>query len=320
MGELGEEFPERFDPRTMGGQLVEAEHLVRYLWVAQLAEGRRVLDAACGTGYGSAILAAAGAAAVTAVDRSEEALAAARAAAPEGVRHQRADLAELPLEDGAFDLVVCFEAIEHVDDQDRVLDELVRVLAPGGLLAISSPNRDVYIPGNPHHTHEYLPEEMEAALRARLANVRLLRQRNWIASSLMEDEQFAAGDRSRLPHMGVRGLAGSRPGQEIFTVGLASDGELPRPEALTVLTHLEELRQWVEWNRHVESVLKDAEAKLEVIPVAAQLVATAEGERDQLRRELSTLTRSLSWRVTAPLRAGARALRAARARRRRRRD
>jgi hypothetical protein len=187
------------------------------------------------------------------------------------------------------------------------------------VLAISSPNRDVYMPGNPHHTREYLPDEFEAALRARLANVRLLRQRNWIASSVMEDEQFAAGDRRRLEGMGVRNLAGYGPGREIFTVALASDGELPAPEALTVLTHLEELRQWLEWNRHVEGVLKDAEAKLEVIPVAAGLVAAAEAERDRLHQELTALTRSLSWRVTAPLRAAARALRARRATRRRRR-
>ncbi|MDX6555408.1 MAG: hypothetical protein QOD86_1603 [Miltoncostaeaceae bacterium] len=320
MSELGERHPERFDPATMGGQMVEAEHVSRYLWAAPLAEGRRVLDAACGTGYGSAILAGAGAASVTAVDRSEEALRWARLAAKEGVRHERADLAALPFEDGAFDLVVCFEAIEHVDDQDRVLDELVRVLAPGGVLAISSPNRDVYMPGNPYHTSEYLPDEFDAALRARLGNVRLLRQRNWIASSVMEDDQFAAADRSRLEGMGVRNLAGYRPGQEIFTVALASDGELPAPEAVTVLTHLEELRLWLEWNQHVEGVLKEAERQLEVIPVAAGLVTAAEAERDRLHQELTTLTRSLSWRVTAPLRAAASALRAARANRRRRRD
>jgi ubiquinone/menaquinone biosynthesis C-methylase UbiE len=320
VSELGERHPERFDPATMGGQMVEAEHVCRYLWAAPLAEGRRVLDAACGTGYGSAILAGAGAASVTAVDRSEDALRRARRAATEGVRHERADLAALPFEDGAFDLVVCFEAIEHVDDQDRVLDELVRVLAPGGVLAISSPNRDVYIPDNPHHTHEYLPDEFFAALRGRLAHVRLLRQRNWIASSVMEDAQFGAADRSRLEGMGVRNLTGYRPGQEIFTVALASDGELPAPESLTVLTHLEELRKWVEWNQHVEGVLKEAERQLAVIPVAARLQAAAEAERDRLHQELTALTRSLSWRVTAPLRALARALRARRADRRRRRS
>lgn len=321
-GDTGEPpFPERFDPATMGGELVEAEHLCRYLWVAALAEGARVLDAGCGTGYGTAILAGAGARSVVGVDRAEPALAAARAAHP-GLRYERGDLAALPVPDDAVDLAVCFEAIEHVDDQPAVLDELVRVLAPGGVLAISSPNRDTYVPGNPFHTHEYLPEELREALAARLAHVRLLRQRNYLASAVMEDAQFAAADRSPFGAMRLRPLSGYAPGREIFTVALASDGLLPSPDALTVLTHVDELRRWVEWNQHVEGVLRDAEAQLAVIPLAEAARVAAEGERDVARAEvaaaaalLDELSRSRSWRLTAPLRAGAAALGTARARR-----
>jgi SAM-dependent methyltransferase len=312
-------FPERFDPATMGGELVEAEHMCRYWWAAGLAAGRRVLDAGCGTGYGSSVLARAGAREVVGVDRAAEVLEAASAGAHSGVRFERADLASLPFEDGSFDLVVSFEAIEHVEDQERVLDELVRVLAGGGVLAISSPNRDVYVPGNPHHTHEYLPEELRDALAARLANVRLVRQRNWLASTLMEDGELASTDGEPLAGMLVRKLIGYDAGSEIFTVALASDAELPRPAPLTALTHVDELRKWVEWNAHVEGVLRDAERQLAVIPVATAQIEAGEREREQLRaelagarsrqaeleRQLSTLSRSLSWRVTAPLRAGA---------------
>jgi hypothetical protein len=112
---------------------------------------------------------------------------------------------------------------------------------------------------------------------------------------------------------------------------LASDGELPRPAPLTALTHVDELRKWVEWNAHVEGVLRDAERQLAVIPIATAQIEAGEREREQLRaelagarsrlaeldRQLGTLSRSLSWRVTAPLRAGARLVRALAARRRR---
>ena len=113
--------PGRFVPQEMKGELVEAEHLTRYWWSAALAPGRRVLDAGCGMAYGSLLLADAGAAEVTGVDLAEDVILAARADAGDRVRLQPGDVRSLPFEDGAFDLVVCFEVIEHVEAQDEVL-------------------------------------------------------------------------------------------------------------------------------------------------------------------------------------------------------
>ena len=62
---------------------------------------------------------------------------------PDTVRLQAGDLRSLDFEDDKFELIVCFEVIEHFEDPFTVLDELVRVLAPGGLLLVSSPNRGV---------------------------------------------------------------------------------------------------------------------------------------------------------------------------------
>src|ERR1700731_1562788 len=144
------DVPERFDPSTMHGEIIEAEHLARYRGAAPLAVGRRVLDAGCGVAYGAAMLAAAGAVEVIGVDRESDVLDSARPQMPRNVRLETADVSALPYEDGSFDLVVCFEGIEHVDHPSRGLDELRRVLATDGLLVRSSPNRDVYPPGNPH--------------------------------------------------------------------------------------------------------------------------------------------------------------------------
>ena len=130
---------ERFVPEAMGGQLIEAEHHARYRHAAQLVAGRSVLDAGCGVGWGSALLAHAGAARVTGLDIDAGALADATGRT-DAATFVRGDLMDLPFADASFDVVVCFEAIEHVLGPLLALDELRRVLAPDGVLTVSSPN------------------------------------------------------------------------------------------------------------------------------------------------------------------------------------
>ena len=130
---------ERLLPEHHGGQLVHAEHLARYRLAAQLAPGRRVLDCACGEGYGAALMAAAGAKSVTAADIDQATVDHVRDRY--GIDAHRADVRCLPFEDGAFDLVVSFETIEHVQEPERALDELARVRAPGRPAADLHPER-----------------------------------------------------------------------------------------------------------------------------------------------------------------------------------
>jgi ubiquinone/menaquinone biosynthesis C-methylase UbiE len=124
---------ERFVPDVRERLLIDAEHRGRYWWTAPLVADKKVLDAACGTGYGTNILAFAGAREVVGVDRAAHVIKAARQQAQPGVTFEVADLVELPVPDDAFDIVVCFEAIEHVDRPDTALGELTRVVrhAPG---------------------------------------------------------------------------------------------------------------------------------------------------------------------------------------------
>ena len=115
-------------------------------------------------GYGATILFNAGAREVVGVDIAEAVLEAARPAMPKGVDLELGDLRALDAGDDSFELVVCLETIEHLADPGVVLDELARVLAPGGLLALSSPNRLLSAGANPHHHHEYAPGELQSAL------------------------------------------------------------------------------------------------------------------------------------------------------------
>lgn len=130
-------------------------HPARYRWATNfVSPGDRVLDCASGCGYGAAILAP-HAGSVVGVELHQDLVDFARAhwAAP-NVEYLCHDVsaAPLPLKDGEFDVVVSLETIEHVPDGEALLAEFRRVLRPGGLLVLSTPQAPL---GNPHHVHEY---------------------------------------------------------------------------------------------------------------------------------------------------------------------
>jgi SAM-dependent methyltransferase len=157
---------ERFTPENRGA--IWYEHWHRYCVVAPLARGRTVLDAACGEGYGSALLARE-AAKVVGIDIGAEAIvhAQARYIAP-NLSYVLASVTDIPLADGTVDLVVSFETIEHLAAQREMLAEFRRVLAPAGVMIISSPNRPVYNEGgdgeNAFHVRELDRTELKALL------------------------------------------------------------------------------------------------------------------------------------------------------------
>ena len=278
---------ERFDPDVMGGSLLEAEHLARYRWAGALVEGKRVLDAGCGTGYGSELLAHQGAAEVVGVDVDAEVIDAASAPGSGTATFAVADLRELPADLGEFDVVVCFEVLEHIREPEAALDRLAAVLRPGGILAVSSPNRDVYPPGNPFHEREFTPEELAEALSARFAHVRLVRQQDWLAAALFDDEDFAALDALQVPV--AKALPGE-PGRELYSVGLAGDSELPAVPPFVMLTRTADLRWWEE----VVQGLRDE------LAATKQHVSELEAYVEQLSRaqaELEAMQATRLWRV-----------------------
>ena len=147
------------------------EHMARYHFAVRLARGKRVLDAGCGAGYGSAELAEV-AESVTGIDIAPAALDYARAhyALP-NLAFEQASCTQLPYADGAFDLVVAFEVIEHLENWRDFLQEVRRVLAPAGQLIVSTPNRLYYTESrgrdgaNPFHVHEFDFDEFNRELK-----------------------------------------------------------------------------------------------------------------------------------------------------------
>jgi len=120
------------------------EHISRYAFASRLARNKRVLDIACGMGYGSAALAKV-AASVVGLDLSQEAVTAARESYRESNLHFLAAPAQqIPFADHTFDLIVAFEVIEHLNDWSVLLLEARRLLSPGGQFIVSTPNINYY--------------------------------------------------------------------------------------------------------------------------------------------------------------------------------
>ncbi len=158
------------------------EHRARYAFAARRVAGRRVLDAGCGAGYGSALLAE-GARAVVGLDVSREAVEYAREHYARGnLRFLQCSCSALPFGAGSFDLAIAFEVIEHLEDWSGFLLEVRRVLAPDGEFIVSTPNRSYYAESrrrsgpNPYHVHEFDVKEFTARLGELFPNVTLYAQ------------------------------------------------------------------------------------------------------------------------------------------------
>ncbi|MDR3639587.1 MAG: class I SAM-dependent methyltransferase [Isosphaeraceae bacterium] len=170
------EYTERMVPESAHARIFW-EHIGRYRFARRFVRGKRVLDIACGEGYGAAGLVKAGAASVIGVDVSAEACENARR--KYGLDSRIGQAQRIPLPDRCVDLVVSFETIEHVDDPAAFLLECTRVLVPEGLLIVSTPNRPVYSPegtANPFHQVEFSRSEFLELLERHFRAVRLYTQ------------------------------------------------------------------------------------------------------------------------------------------------
>jgi 2-polyprenyl-3-methyl-5-hydroxy-6-metoxy-1,4-benzoquinol methylase len=154
-------------------------HLAVYEWIGARVVGKRVLDMACGEGYGSAVLAR-GAESVLGVDANPQAFEHARLRyARQNLRFERG-MVENHGEPGAYDAVVFLQTIEHVQDPLAVLRHFRSLLAPGGAVYVSTPNVVTLAPpgadksSNPWHIKEYRAHEVDALCRTVFGHVELL--------------------------------------------------------------------------------------------------------------------------------------------------
>lgn len=152
-------------------------HLVVYEWIAELVRGRRVVDMACGEGYGADVLARAGAYSVVGVDANPEAHDHAR------LRYRRPNLRFVrdlvETFDEPCDVVVFLQTIEHVGNPDEILERFRTLTGSGGTSYVSTPNVLTLAPkgaersDNPWHIKEYRPEEFHQLCAAHCSSMQL---------------------------------------------------------------------------------------------------------------------------------------------------
>lgn len=170
----GERYLPGKSPRDIGAE-IHYEHLHRYLFARHFIEDKNVLDLACGEGYGSFLLSQK-AKMVVGIDIDKNAIEHAKNKySKNNLTYLEASFFEVPCRSMSFDIIVCFEAIEHVNNHSDLLREIIRLLSPDGFLLISTPNRIEYSDklqySNPFHCNELNFDEFDCLLKKFFQNI-----------------------------------------------------------------------------------------------------------------------------------------------------
>jgi SAM-dependent methyltransferase/glycosyltransferase involved in cell wall biosynthesis len=270
---------------------ISYEHWHRYLYASQFVAGKAVLDIASGEGYGSEYLARS-AGRVIGVDMDPETV---RHAASRYIRPNlefRCGSAEaVPLEGSqVLDVVVSFETIEHIGEQQQVrfLGEVKRLLRPGGALIVSTPNKLIYteLPGNknPFHRREFYFDEYTDLLRRFFRTVHILGQKvypvSYIwpasgASDSLSEFQLAQSGGAFEP------VAGDHK-EVLYLLALCSDGELEQPGNSVLLDSSERaIRRPLEQLTKTHQELREAAGTVAAHERTIQALQTKEAETSQ---------------------------------------
>lgn len=150
---------------------LEQEHLERYNFASQFVPGKKVLDMACGTGYGAKLLKLSGSSYVLGIDISSETIKFAKSRCKtHGLGFIISSADNVSVKDKSFDLIISFETIEHLNKYLDYLKEIKRLLKDDGLFIISTPNKKFSVP-NPYHVHEFYLKEFRELLSGHFQNV-----------------------------------------------------------------------------------------------------------------------------------------------------
>lgn len=282
---------ERFTPECV--REIAYEHWHRYAFAQPLICELEVLDIACGEGYGSAMLAES-AATVIGVDIDQASVDhATRRYGPlhTNLRYERGSATAIPLADNSVDAVVSFETIEHIHEQQELLQEIARVLRDDGFLIISSPDRRMYsdVTGfvNEHHVKELYREEFEALLdknfpRYAMFGQKLLFQSAiWQLGSALGPESHAARlNHGRVEHSPVPAY------DPIYFIAICANkaSALPKLPRTSLYGDAEEsvyehYNDEVRRNIHAGSVIKEMEKHLDYLKQRVADLESAEPER-----------------------------------------
>jgi ubiquinone/menaquinone biosynthesis C-methylase UbiE len=205
------------------------DHLHRYAVAADYIAGKIVLDIASGEGYGSNLMSNV-AAKVYGVDIDAEVVANAKAKYKKSnLEYNQGSADAIPLPDASIDVVVSFETIEHHDRHDEMMAEIKRVLKPGGLTIISTPDKLYYTDkrnfSNKFHVKELYKEEFHTLISRYFKNVQLLNQTYVNGNSILRRDESA--EKMRLYRGDYSGIT-PYEADPLYLIAIASDNDFAR--------------------------------------------------------------------------------------------
>jgi ubiquinone/menaquinone biosynthesis C-methylase UbiE len=305
---------ERFLP-WLDQSLIAYEHLHRYAYATTFVKGKRVLDLACGEGYGSKMMSNT-ASAVIGVDIDDQAVEHAQSKyGSASLQFFKGTITAVPItEDHSFDVIVCFEAIEHIDDHDELLREVKRLLKTDGIFIVSTPNKVTYHDEaqeeNPFHKKELYFDEFQKLLTGYFRNVTFLGQRVHSNSNIWpigtvnapgiqevviergESEfKFVSGEK-RVPHYFIALARDTTPVLQSGSVLIDQSDEWLRTTRKDIESRDETIasfRKGEKWHEEQIANQKRTIASLE------EAVRWRENQVEELNRSIEELNKGLDW-------------------------
>ncbi len=304
---------ERFMPTEQGR--IRLEHYHRYAVVLDLVKNKLVLDVACGEGYGSSLMSTF-AMSVTGVDISDEAVRYAAAKYKnKNLKFQQGSAIALDFSDASFDIVISFETIEHLAEQEQMIAELRRVLKPDGILVISSPNRTIYSEESGEVNHFHIKEldfnEFDLLLKQQFPVVHYFGQRIIMGSVIQPlDERL---DHYKALHDdgdAIQSNSSTMTNPVYFLAVCSANAcnaeiktSLLCPDNLDLVKHYVGFAKWAQAQDEV------IERSAEQIRNQQQQLLGKDDQLEQMSQQIAHLQsqqlemiNSSSWRVTLPMR------------------
>ena len=283
------------------------EHLHRYAYATQFVQRKRVLDLACGEGYGSYLLAKS-AKSVVAIDIDENSIKHARNKyIKQNIEFKVGSITEVPIAgEHLFEVVVCFEALEHIEDHHKLLSQVKRLLTADGVFIVSTPNKTVYTDepefNNPFHVHELYFDEFRELFEKHFKTVKFLGQRISCSSNIWP--VFLVGDEKVVDYVIDRNpkefvFVENDKRTPLYFIAIASDNDFEIEETRSALIDVSDALLKQKENQIAAHVTEQERLLREIGQLSSTLkqkenqIAAHVTEQERLLREIGQLSSTL---------------------------
>lgn len=287
-----EDTGERLIPEGHTQTLTYGEHLARYQSVIPLVKGKKVLDVASGTGYGSQLIAQY-ADVVDGLDYSEQAVKYAQEHFPaKNLTYAQGDAQAMPYDDKSFDVVVSLETIEHLPQPEKFVSEVKRILKPDGVFVVSTPNDAEFMDGNEFHVHEFQFPELERLIAENFSHSQYYFQGTYFAAGIFKKESFTGS--YGMKSIPVSATFGETTDKAIYFIAVAANSAYA---SLAIDENIVIADRWsTKDDLERDSARQQSTASLE------NRLKDLQRHSDGLAAELAEIKQSKSWQAVTKLR------------------